>query len=79
MLSIIRNVDTKQVVYVSNGNVTHNESGVSDDLIADVTPGSWPTTEGWEMVTAELELPADYVGEIYKLVEDGDTYRWDLM
>lgn len=78
MLNIIRNVDTKQVVYVSYGSVTHNESGVSDDTIAD-SAGLWPTTDGFEMISAEIEVPEDYVGEKYKLVEDGDSYRFDLV
>lgn len=79
MLKVIRNTDTKQVVYVSYGNVTHNESGVSDDSIGDVPAGNWPSNDGWELLTVDVEVPEDYVGEMYKLVEDGDTYRWDLM
>ena len=77
MVSIIRNTDTKVVVYVSYGNVTHNESGVSDDSIAD-SLGFWPTTDGFGLVRAEIEVPEDYEGDKYKLIEDGESYRWEL-
>jgi hypothetical protein len=79
MLNVIRNVETKQVVYISYGTVTHNESGVADASSTDLEAGLWPTTDGWELLSVEVEAPADYLGEIYKMVEDGDTYRWDLM
>ena len=77
MLKAIREVSTKVVVFVSYGNVTHTETGITCDTITDVLPDCWGTNDGYEMITVDMDIPSDYVGEAYKLVEDGDGYRFD--
>jgi len=78
MLKVIRNVESKAVVFVSYGEVSLSDAGVTDDSI-EVSPGSWPANEGWELLSVEVEVPSDYLGNKYKLLEDGESYRWDLL
>jgi len=77
MLKVIRNVESKVVVFISYGEVSISDSGVTDNTI-EVSPGSWPASEGWELISAEIEVPSDYLGNKYKLIEDGESYRWEL-
>jgi hypothetical protein len=77
MLKVIRNAESKVVVFISYGEVSLSDAGVTDDSI-ELEPGSWPANEGWELLSVEVEAPSDYLGNKYKLIEDGESYRWDL-
>lgn len=79
MLKVIRDASTKIVYFASYGNVTHTNTGVTCDTISDVLADCWGTDDGFEMITTDVDLPSDYVGEMYKLVEDGASYRFDLV
>ena len=79
MLKVIRDASTKVVVFVSYGNVTQTNTDVTCDTISDLQSGCWGTDEGYEMISTDIDLPSDYVGEAYKLVEDGDTYRFEAV
>ena len=79
MLSIIRNTANHQVVYISYGSVTHTPTGILDDSIPDAPTDFWGTDDGYEKIQFDTEPPEDYVGGKYKLVNDGDGYRWELL
>ena len=79
MLKVIRNVESKVIVYASYGNVVHTAEGITDDSISDLIADIWGTDAGYEMITLDTELPEDFEGDKYKLVEDGDSYRFDLI
>lgn len=80
---VCRNANTKVVVFVStSGEVTISETGltsVSADEFTGTNEG-WGTNDGYEVLNltdSGVELPSDYSGDVYMLVEDGDSYRWD--
>lgn len=79
MLSIIRDASTKVVVFASYGNITHTNTGTTCDTISDLSGYDWGTDDGYEKIEVDMDLPSDYVGEAYKLVEDGDGYRFDTV
>ncbi len=77
MLSIIRETSTNVIVFASYGNVTQTNTGVTCDTILDLSGTDWGTDAGYEKVEVDMELPSDYSGEAYMLVNDGDGYRFD--
>lgn len=79
MLSIIRHSETNEVVYISYAEVTHTAMGIEDSSIPDAAPDSWGIDAGYEKIVSEIELPADYLGGKYALVNDGEGYRWELL
>tara|TARA_R110000803_G_scaffold30310_1_gene68425 strand:+ start:1432 stop:1674 length:243 start_codon:yes stop_codon:yes gene_type:complete len=79
MLSIIRNTTTQEVVFVSLGNVTQTNSGVTCDEISDLTGTDWGTDAGFEKIEVDMELPSDYPLVLNKLVDDGDGYRFEQL
>lgn len=79
MLSIIRDVTTKEIVFASYGTVSQTTSGVTCDQIEDLSGDDWGTDAGFEKIEADIELPGDYFGGSHKLIEDGDGYRFDVI
>mgnify|MGYP005647516817 CR=1 FL=1 len=77
MLSIIRDVSTKEIVFASYGNVTQTTDGVTCDVIADLSGQDYGTDAGYEKVEVDMELPVSYAGGTHALIEDGDGYRFD--
>jgi len=79
MLSIIRDVSTKVIVFASYGNVTQSETGVTCDVISDLSGEDYGTAAGYEKVEVDMELPESYAGGTHALIEDGDGYRFDAV
>ena len=77
MLSIIRDVSTKEIVFASYGNVTQTADGVTCDIITDLSGNDYGTDAGYEKIEVDMELPASYFGGSHSLVEDGDGYRFE--
>ena len=80
---VCRHATTKVVVFVSTtGEVTISETELTSVSALEFTGGAgcWGTNDGYEVLNltdSDVELPADYSGDVYMLVEDGDSYRFD--
>lgn len=80
---VCRHATTKVVVFVTtSGEVTISENELVSVSALEFTGNveGWGTAQGYEVINltdTDVELPSDYSGEVYKLVEDGDSYRFD--
>jgi len=78
-----RSADKVVVFVTSSGQLTINEGGLTSVGAQEFsgTESSWasPDYEVVDLSNKEVSLPEGYFGESHKLVEDGDSYRWDAV
>jgi len=80
---VCREATTKTVVFVTtSGEISIGATGLTSVSATEFTgvAEGWGTDDGYEVINltgSEIELPSDYSGNVYMLVEDGDSYRFD--
>jgi hypothetical protein len=80
---VCRNATSKNVVFVTtSGEISITATGLTSVSATEFTgvAEGWGTDDGYEVINltgSEIELPSDYSGNVYMLVEDGDSYRFD--
>jgi len=80
---VCREATTKTVVFVTtSGEISIGATGLTSVTATEFTgvAEGWGTDDGYEVINltgSEIELPSDYSGNVYMLVEDGDSYRFD--
>ena len=80
---VCREATTKTVVFVTtSGEISIGTTGLTSVTATEFTgvAEGWGTDDGYEVINltgSEIELPSDYSGNVYMLVEDGDSYRFD--
>ena len=80
---VCRHATTKVVVFVTtSGEVTISENELVSVSALEFSGNAegWGTAQGYEVINLseeDVDLPADYSGEMYKLVEDNGSYRFD--
>lgn len=80
---VCRESTSKNVVFVTtSGEVSISATGLTSVSATEFTGvvEGWGTDDGYEVINltgSEIEIPSDYSGNVYMLVEDGDSYRFD--
>jgi hypothetical protein len=80
---VCREATTKTVVFVTtSGEISIGATGLTSVSATEFTgvAEGWGINDGYEVINltgSEIELPSDYSGNVYMLVEDGDSYRFD--
>jgi len=80
---VCREATTKTVVFVTtSGEISIDATGLTSVSATEFTgvAEGWGTDDGYEVINltgSEIELPSDYSGNVYMLIEDGDSYRFD--
>jgi hypothetical protein len=76
-----RSADKVVVFVTTTGQITIDANGltsVNATEFSGTEPGwATPDYEVKDLTGMEIELPADYYGEAYKLIEDGASYRFE--
>lgn len=82
---ICRHATTKAIVFATtSGEISISATGltsVSATEFSGVAEG-WGSDDGYEVINltgSDVELPSDYSGNVYMLIEDGDSYRFDAI
>ena len=82
---VCREATTKAVVFITtSGEVSISATGLTSVSATEFTgvAEGWGTNDGYEVINltgSEIDIPSDYSGNVYTLVEDGDSYRFDLI